>query len=272
MTSVRQVVTSPSSGSEIPGNTITLTVDFSAAVTVTGAPTLTFNDGGTATYVGGSGTSALTFRYTVGASDTSVSSLAITSVNLPTGATIKDGSGNAANLTNALTTFWNLAIDPAPGPTLTSVVESPSTGDLNAGKTVTLTLNLSSAVTVAGGTPTLTLNDGGTRDLHRRLRHQCADLQLYRWCQRYERCFARCISGQPQWRDNQGRQRQRGQPVTERPDPDRSADRHQHGHQRDFGDAVERQSQRRKNRHLHHHHERGGDGQHDRRKPDLGSE
>jgi hypothetical protein len=43
-----------------------------------------------------------------------------------------------------------------------SLVESPSTGELNVGKTVTLTLNLSEAVTVAGGTPTLTLNDGGT--------------------------------------------------------------------------------------------------------------
>ena len=41
-------------------------------------------------------------------------------------------------------------------------LNSPSTGDLNAGHTVTLTLNLSSAVTVAGGVPTLTLNDGGT--------------------------------------------------------------------------------------------------------------
>ena len=40
--------------------------------------------------------------------------------------------------------------------------ESPASGDLNAGKTVTLTLNMSEAVTVAGGTPTLTLNDGGT--------------------------------------------------------------------------------------------------------------
>ena len=38
----------------------------------------------------------------------------------------------------------------------------PQSGDLNAGKTVTLTLNLSGAVTVSGGTPTLTLNDGGT--------------------------------------------------------------------------------------------------------------
>ena len=52
-------------------------------------------------------------------------------------------------------------------PTVSSVVASGTgissgTGDLDAGKTVTLTLNLSEAVTVAGGTPTLTLNDGGT--------------------------------------------------------------------------------------------------------------
>ena len=31
-----------------------------------GTPTLTLNDGGTATYSGGSGTNALTFSYTVG--------------------------------------------------------------------------------------------------------------------------------------------------------------------------------------------------------------
>ena len=33
--------------------------------TTSGSPTFTFNDGGTATYVSGSGTSALTFSYTV---------------------------------------------------------------------------------------------------------------------------------------------------------------------------------------------------------------
>ena len=49
---------------------VTLTVNFSAAVTVNttgGTPTLTLNDGGTATFVGGSGTTALTFSYTVAA-------------------------------------------------------------------------------------------------------------------------------------------------------------------------------------------------------------
>jgi hypothetical protein len=47
---------------------------------------------------------------------------------------------------------------------VSSVVESPASGDLDAGKTVTLTLGMSEAVTVntTGGTPTLTLNDGGT--------------------------------------------------------------------------------------------------------------
>ncbi len=34
-----------------------------------GTPTLTLNDGGTATYVSGTGTSALTFTYTVRTSD-----------------------------------------------------------------------------------------------------------------------------------------------------------------------------------------------------------
>ena len=55
-TTVTKVLASPSSGVEAPGNTITLTVDFSAAVTVSGTPTLSLNDGGTATYTGGSGT------------------------------------------------------------------------------------------------------------------------------------------------------------------------------------------------------------------------
>ncbi|HEY0804173.1 MAG TPA: hypothetical protein VGD84_03880, partial [Pseudonocardiaceae bacterium] len=161
--SVTQVIPSPASGNEFPGNTISLTLTFGTAVIVTGTPTLSLNDGGTATYLAGSGTNALTFAYTVGSTDTAVSALAITQANLPNGATIKDAAGNAANLSGALTTFPNLAIDPPVlGPTVSSVVESPSTGDLNAGNTVTLTLNLNSAVTVAGGVPTLTLNDGGT--------------------------------------------------------------------------------------------------------------
>ena len=159
---VEQVTASPTSGVELPGNTITLSLKFGQAVTVTGTPTLTLNDGGTATYTGGSGTSALTFSYTVGATDNTVSALAITQANLPSGATITDTTGNPVNLSGAAVTFSGLQIDPPSGPKISSVVESPSSGDLNAGNTVTFTLNMAGAVTVAGGTPTLTLNDGGT--------------------------------------------------------------------------------------------------------------
>ena len=141
---------------------VTLTLDMSEVVTVNttgGTPTLTLNDGGTATYIGGSGTNALTFSYTVAAGQ-NTPDLMETAVNL-NGATIQDGAGNAANLSLAGLTQGSPQIDTT-APTISSITESPASGDLNAGKTVTLTLNLSEAVTVAGGTPTLTLNDGGT--------------------------------------------------------------------------------------------------------------
>ena len=129
---VTQVVASPGAGIQNPGAVVTLTLDLSEAVTVTGTPTLTLNDGGTATYASGSGTNALTFSYTVGASDSTVATLAITQVNLPAGATVTDAAGNAANLSGAVTTFPGLAIDPPA--TVISISESPSTGDLNAGR------------------------------------------------------------------------------------------------------------------------------------------
>ena len=109
---VMQMTASPGSGAELPGDTIVLTANLSEAVTVSGTPTLTLNDGGTATYTGGTGSNSLTFSYTVGNSDTSVSSLAVTAVNLPNGATIKDVAGNAANMSGALATFSGLQVDP----------------------------------------------------------------------------------------------------------------------------------------------------------------
>ena len=57
---------------------MTLTANMSQAVTVAGGtPTLMLNDGGTATYTGGSGTAALTFSYTVLAGQ-NVADLAVT--------------------------------------------------------------------------------------------------------------------------------------------------------------------------------------------------
>jgi hypothetical protein len=159
-------------GNVSTGQTITLTVNFSETVTVNttaGSPTLTLNDGGTATYTGGSGSSALTFSYTVAAGQTTPD-LVISALSL-NGATVIDGAGNAATLTGA--TNYNpagtLQINvTAPALTISSIVTSGTgitsgTGDLNAGRVITLTVNFSGPVTVntTAGTPTLTLNDGG---------------------------------------------------------------------------------------------------------------
>ena len=153
---------SPSSGDLDAGNTVTLTLNLSEAVTVAGgSPTLTLNDGGTATYTGGSGTDALTFSYTVAAGQ-NTAGLSATAINLNS-ATVTDSAGNAANLSLTGLTQIGPQIDTTP-PTISSIVESPSNGDLNAGKVVTITLDMSEVVTVntTGGSPTLTLNDGGT--------------------------------------------------------------------------------------------------------------
>ncbi len=77
------------------GQAATLTVNFSAAVTVNtagGSPTLSLNDGGTAVYTGGSGNTGLTFAYTVAAGQ-NTSDLAVTALNL-NGSTIRNNGTN----------------------------------------------------------------------------------------------------------------------------------------------------------------------------------
>jgi Ca2+-binding RTX toxin-like protein len=142
------------------GHTVTLTVAFDGAVTVAGGtPTLTLNDGGVATYSGGSGSTALTFQYTV-ASGQNTADLAVTAVDRH-GATVHDANGNDADLTNAVSNPAGILQIDTLAPHVNTVSASPASGNETAGSTVTFTVNLNEGVNVAGGTPTLSLNDGG---------------------------------------------------------------------------------------------------------------
>jgi autotransporter passenger strand-loop-strand repeat protein len=58
---VTSIVASPNSGDLNTGAIVNLTLTMSEAVTVTGTPALTLNDGGTATYKSGSGSNTLVF-------------------------------------------------------------------------------------------------------------------------------------------------------------------------------------------------------------------
>ncbi|MEH3144175.1 MAG: FG-GAP-like repeat-containing protein [Methylobacterium frigidaeris] len=73
------------------GESVTLTLTFGEAVMVTGNPVLTLDNGGTAAYLSGSGTSSLVFQHKV-ARGQNTADLAITGLSLA-GATIRDGAG-----------------------------------------------------------------------------------------------------------------------------------------------------------------------------------
>ena len=97
---ITSVSSASSNGTYKLGDTLPIIVSFSKDVTVTGMPTLTLNSGGTAAYTSGTGTSTLTFSYTVGSgqSITDLDYSAIGSLAL-SGGTIKDAAGNNAALT-----------------------------------------------------------------------------------------------------------------------------------------------------------------------------
>jgi hypothetical protein len=96
--SVVGVSASTADGAYGSGQTVTLTVDFSGAVTVDttgGTPTLALDGGGTASYVGGSGSSTLTFSYTVGVGQNSADlDYGATSALQLNGASIVDANGS----------------------------------------------------------------------------------------------------------------------------------------------------------------------------------
>jgi hypothetical protein len=156
---ITAVSASPSTGDLDAGKTVTITLDFDKAVTVKGKPTLTLSDGAKATYANGSGTSALTFTYTVAAGQ-NTTDLTVAAINVPTGASIKDASGDTASIALPSSANLGLQIDTT-APTVTAVSSLQTGGDLNAGKTVAITLTMSEPVAVTGA-PTLSLSGGGT--------------------------------------------------------------------------------------------------------------
>jgi hypothetical protein len=146
----------------IGGQTVQLQLTMSEGVTVNtsgGSPTLTLNDGATATYdANASNLSAgtLVFDYTVGINDRAAF-LAITSVNL-NGAVVKDSGGHNADFTLPLTADVGLQI----GPARVASVSTLLIGEYSTGQVVHVGINMTDSLVLdtSRGSPTLTLNDG----------------------------------------------------------------------------------------------------------------
>ncbi|MDB5498190.1 MAG: putative internalin [Phenylobacterium sp.] len=148
-----------------PGDSGLVTLDMSSPVslnTAGGAPSLTLNDGQTAAFDAAHSTATrLVFDYQVGPGATDVAALAVSAVNL-NGAIAQ----NVSNVANASFGLAGLSqAGPEIGPFFTAALASPSSGAFGLGQSVTLLVEMNSAVTVTGATATLSLSNGGVATL-----------------------------------------------------------------------------------------------------------
>jgi len=160
--------TAPVNSAFSAGMTVPIIVVFNEQVivdTTKGIPTLTLNDGGTATYASGSGSPNLVFNYVVGAGqNTSDLDYNPTGLTIAAGAIVNAAGGIAITSLGGATDFLaprNIVIDTI-APTVTAV-DSPSQGDraYGLGQTITITVTFSETVIVSGQ-PKLQLNSGGS--------------------------------------------------------------------------------------------------------------
>lgn len=144
------------------GQPLEFTVNFDSAVTVTGQPQLGLTIGSTtvqAAYASGSGSSALTFKYIVqsGQSDADGVTVGVLGLN---GGAIRDGAGNAANLTlNSVGSTASVLVD-AYVPLEVESIEGPDADTYGVGETLEFKVTFNGDVEVTG-TPRIALTIGG---------------------------------------------------------------------------------------------------------------
>ena len=153
------------------GETIIMRVRFNLAVTVTGTPQLALTIGSAArqaAYASGSGSTTLTFRYTVDATDKDTDGFDVGADALSlNGGTIRSGSANAAlGLgVHTLSGGPGQKVDgttTVPTVNAVSIISSPASGDTyGAGETITVRVGFQMPVLVTG-TPRFALDVGSS--------------------------------------------------------------------------------------------------------------
>jgi hypothetical protein len=157
-------VTPPAPGAFRAGQQVTFTVTLSEAVIVGGTPQIgltALTAARQATYVSGSGTESLTFRYVVQAGDTlgRKKTLGLAkSIALPSGASISDEAGNRAVLTISAPSLKGIRIDTA---TVAAATLSAG-GDVTSGEVLVRGLSMPHSPRLSRGVPWL-LNSGHGR-------------------------------------------------------------------------------------------------------------
>lgn len=153
----------PANATYTEGQQLNLTLHYDEAITVTGTPSISLTIGSStvnATYVSGSGTDTIMFRYTVQNGDNDSDGIEVGALALNGGA-LKDATGNnAATVLSGLGSTSAIKVD-AVSPEATSL-DIPANGTYKAGEALNFTVHYSEAVIVTGGTPYLSLTVGAT--------------------------------------------------------------------------------------------------------------
>jgi hypothetical protein len=154
-------VTGPSANTYKVGDNLDFTANFSESVTVGSIPRLTLTIGADtkyATYLSGSTTTALVFRYTVASPDSDSDGISVgTLIELYSSSTIKDSAGNSTSLNFAAPSLTAVLVD-AVSPTV-ATMGGPSAGTYKIGDYLIFTATFSETVAVTN-TPRLALTVG----------------------------------------------------------------------------------------------------------------
>ncbi|SFW61207.1 Ig-like domain-containing protein [Chitinophaga sancti] len=149
---VINVVTAPADGYYKSGSLLTFTVTYSEVVNVTGTPRIPFNIGNNlvyADYSSGTGSSVLTFTYTVKNGDQDLDGISMYPSLNATNGNAADAAGNAAEtiIDSRPDTHGVLINTIAP---LVSAVDVPVNGYYNAGQALGFTVHFNNVVNVTG--------------------------------------------------------------------------------------------------------------------------
>ena len=164
-------INNPPAGAKLPlGSSIEIDLAASEKVSIVGNPTLKLSDGGIATYDSGKSDLAngkIAFDYTAAAGQ-NTTDLKVTSLTIPSGASIKDLAGNSIVVTGAANKDLAIAVDTnAPAVSAVALVlPQPGVNALKSGDNLIIKLTLTDATVgdtlTVTGTPALALNDGGS--------------------------------------------------------------------------------------------------------------
>ena len=156
-------VTPPADKTYRIGETLSFTVTFDEAVTVTGTPHLPLVIGkanANAAFVSGSGTSALVFTYTVQTGETDADGIGLNASLTLNGGSILDSTANAAALSFSAPSTTGVLVDGI-APSVASVAP-PTDRTYGAAENLDFTVHYSESVIVetGGGRPSLSLTVG----------------------------------------------------------------------------------------------------------------